>query len=215
MARIICDTYYKKKKPIWDLDPDNPSTQAFNKRIIAVNAMYGWLYDQGILEKVAFEFKDYSDMTFFALDVKSLHSYREEMSKTDLPDAELAIANIFDREYTPCLYSGAIQLGWTMRTYRYEDGTVSRSWECDLVDSLAAHLALDVLDIRDKQGEKAAVSAVFAFTGFLPEEKRKPGWQVLQRIKMGIIRLLSTIRTSVQCRIWFAKETLEEDWLPF
>lgn len=169
MARIISDTYIKGEKRIWDLDMDNPKNQEFNRKIIAVNEMYGWLYEKGILRQASFEFKDYSDVSFFALDVKDLEPYRSVMEQCGLKDAALAVHHIFDKEYTPCLYSGAIQLGWTMSTYRDVDGCIGRSWETDLIQHLNVGPIYDVLALQKEKGVKAAVSKAFELSEFEPD----------------------------------------------
>ena len=169
MTRIITDSYFKKDKPIWDLDIDSPRNQEFNRKILAVNDMYGWLYEKGILRDVSFEFKDYSDMSYFALDVKDLGPYRSEMEKSGLKDASLAVHHIFDEEYTPCQYSGAIQLGWTMNTYRDIDESVGSSWETGLIQHLNSSAVHKILDIQREKGVKAAVSKTFELSGFEPD----------------------------------------------
>lgn len=168
MERIIADTYVKGEMKLWDLEPDHPNNQRFNRKITAVNNMYGWLYEQGILEKVAFEFKDYNDCTYFAFDAKELERYRGEMEACGLEDAALAASHIFDIEYTPCEYSGAIELTWTMFSYRDFDGTVGRSWECDLCKHLNACAVLDVADVKVELGVKEAVRKAFELSGFEP-----------------------------------------------
>jgi len=170
MARIICDSYIKKDKQLWGDDPHD----SFNQRIMAVNNMYGWLYDQGILEKVSFVFKDYAGASHFALDVNDLIPFRQEMEKAGIKDNQLAIRHIFDEHYTPCTYSGAIQPGWTMSSYRSVDGCVGRSWECGLVQHLNTTGIYDVLRVREEQGVKAAVTALFGMFKWFPtlsEEK--------------------------------------------
>lgn len=169
MQRIITDTYKKGKKHTWDLNKDNPTNQAFNQKIVAVNDVYGWLYHTGILRNVSFEFKDYSDMVFFALDVNDLKPYREQIENSGIKDISLAVHHIFDAEYTPCIYSGAIQLGWTMQTYRDTDGTVNKSWETGLIQDLNNSAVHDILDIRKEKGVKAAVSQAFELSGFEPD----------------------------------------------
>lgn len=169
MPRIISDTYEKGEKHIWNGDKDAPVNQEFNRKIIAVNDMYGWLYKKGILRDVSFEFKDYSDISFFALDVKDLEPYRSEMEQCGIKDASVAVQHIFDEEYTPCLFSGAIQLGWTMRTYRDIDGCVGRSWETDLVQHLNSGPAHDILALQMEKGVKVAVSKTFELSGFEPD----------------------------------------------
>lgn len=159
MDRIICDTYYKKGKRIWTVDPENEKNKSFNRRILAVNHLYGWLYHNGVLEAVSFWFRDYEDKIYFALDVNTLLPYRKNMEHSKIADAALAVHHIFDEEYRPCTYSGAIQLGWTMMTYRDNGGCIGSSWECDLVKMLRNRTVQKVLDIKNKRGVKEAVLA--------------------------------------------------------
>lgn len=165
MERIIADSYTKDQKAIFG---DNPETD-FNKKILAVNRMYGWLYEQGILRDISFKFKDYSDMSYFVLDVKDLEPYREQMEKSCTEGSALAVQHIFDEEYTPCLYSGAIQLGWTMLTYRDFSGTVSKSWETGMIQGLNNTTILDILVTKNEKGVKEAVSQTFDACDFEPD----------------------------------------------
>lgn len=158
MERIITDTYTKGEKYIFMNDP----TIEFNKKIVAVNNMYGWLYEQGILEKTAFVYKDYTDTTYFAVDAKNLEPYREEMEESKVDGAALAVSHIFDVYYTPCHYSGAIELGWMMQTYRDVDGCVGGSWECDLIKCLNTEGIYKISDIQREKGTKEAVKALYA-----------------------------------------------------
>jgi GNAT superfamily N-acetyltransferase len=162
MERIICDSYQKGDKHLFD---DDPNTE-FNQKIMAVNNMYGWLYEKGILRKVSFEFKDYSDITFFAFDAKELLPYRKAMEASGIDGAKLATEHIFDAEYSLCKYSGAIELSWTMFTYRDFGGTISRSWETDLCRHLNSPAVLDIRKAREQQGIKEAVKLSFELSGF-------------------------------------------------
>lgn len=175
MPRVICDTYVKGEKHIWTADKDDWSNREFNRKILAVNDMYGWLYETGILRETAFEIKDYSDVTIFAMDVKDLEPYREKMAASGLKDVDVALRHIFDEYYTPCEYSGAIELGWTMMGYRDVDGCVGRSWECGLLKGLDARAAHDVLRVLEDKGVKDAVSAAFEFAKFLPSDLTRKG----------------------------------------
>lgn len=175
MERIICDTYVKGEKHIWSADKDNPSNQEFNRKILAVNDMFGWLYEKGLLRDVSFEIRDYSDVTFFALDVKDLEPHREAMAASGLKNADIALQHIFEEYYTPCEYSGAIELGWTMMGYRDVDGCVGRSWECGLIKHLDSAAVHDVGRILDSEGVKAAVKAAFELSGFEPSDIAKDG----------------------------------------
>ena len=171
MSRIISDTYIKQNKVIWGEDPNTD----FNRKILAVNNMYGWLYENGVLEKVSFVYKDFYKATDFALDVKDLLPYRNQMEKSQIKGAALAVRHIFDEPYTPCMYSGAIELGWTMSTYRSVDGMVGRSWECGLIQHLDTEGIYKIADIKDEQGVKAAVRALydqFDWNLTIPEQKR-------------------------------------------
>lgn len=169
VARIISDIYEKGEKNLWDLNPDSLNNQEFNRKIVAVNEMYGWLYEKGILRQVSFEFKDYTDMSYFALDVKDLEPYREQMERCGIKDASLAVQHIFDKEYTPCIFSGAIQLGWTMLTYRDSGGNVGKSWETGIVKHLSGTETHKVSTLRNKKGVKAAVSMAFELYDFEPD----------------------------------------------
>ena len=164
--RIICDSYEKGSKHIFGNDSGTP----FNQKIVAVNNMYGWLYGKGILKEVSFELRDYSDITYFALDVADLEKYREAMKNSGVDGADLAIHHIFDEKYSPCHYSGAIELGWTMMSYRDFGGTVSRDWECELSRHLDSCTVLDVRKIKEEKGVKEAVKAMFEFSGFEPSD---------------------------------------------
>ena len=169
MERIISDAYVKKNKHIFGDDPTEP----YNQKILAINAMYGWLYEQGILEKVCFEFKDLPNVTQFAFCVKDLEPYRQEMSAADLPKADLAVTEIFDTYYSPCVYSGVIQLSWPMSTYRNVDGCVGRSWECDLIKGLNTKAIYDVLAVKEERGTVAAVKALYEKYIWEPPAKEK------------------------------------------
>lgn len=162
MERIIVDSYIKGEKPIWGDDPND----TFNQKILAVNAMYGWLYEQGILRAVSFEFKDYSFGTCFALDVNDLVPYRGAMEAARVERADLAVRHIFDELYTPCMYSGAITLSSPMASYRDVDGCVGRSWECGLIQGLGTKAIHRVLEARNTEGVVAAAKTTFAEFGW-------------------------------------------------
>lgn len=160
--RIICDTYFKKDKPLWMVDNIPPeSVQAFNRIITAVNQMYAWLYRQNILDTIAFAFRDYPERTYFAFDAADLLPFRTQMESSGVIDADLACHCIFDHELTPCRYSGAIQFGWTMQTYRDNGGCVSSSWELSLVQNLSIKEADELSRLREAEGIEAAIRSLF------------------------------------------------------
>ena len=174
--RILVDSYTKGEKYLFGSTPSQrEENAAFNRRISAVNRMYGWLYDQGILGKVSFEFKDYSSDTEFALDVRDLIPYRQAMENSGIEDAETAVYYIFDADCTPCHYSGAIELGWTMSTYRNVDGCVGRSWECGLIRGLNTDGIYEVSRVREEKGTKEAVKALFAQYTWGPSDLCREG----------------------------------------
>ena len=170
MDRFIVDKYQKERVVLWDLELESAGTQEFNRKVLAVNNMYGWLYEKGILEKISFEFKDYSDVTYFAFDTKALFPFRKEMEQSSVEDAAHAVQHIFDEEYTPCKYCGAIQLSWPMASYRDVDGCVGRSWESRLVQALGNNDISDLPYIAVDKGTKEAVKVLFERYGFEPSD---------------------------------------------
>lgn len=78
----------------------------------------------------------------------------------------LACWRIFDQTCWPCQYSGAIQLGCAMNTYRDNCGCVGRSWEIELVKVLNSAGVGEVLKIKQKRGVKAAVLHLFTDDGW-------------------------------------------------
>lgn len=165
MERIISDFLMKEEKELFG----NDTNSKFNQKIIAVNSMYDWLYKKGILKKESFIFKDYENASFFALDVNNLKKYRKEMEESGVQEALLAVSHIFDLDYQPCRYSGAIQLAYPMVTYRDSGGCVGRSWECDVMQELNTEAANKVRLIKDKQGIKAAVEEMYNMIPWNPE----------------------------------------------
>lgn len=157
MSRIISDFYAKEDSRLLG---KNPSSE-FNQKVTAVNNMYGWLYENGLLQQVSFVYKDYAAYTYFAFDVDDLKPFRSAMEKSPVKGASLAIYHIFDLECTPCRYSGAIQPGWRMATYRNVDGCVGRSWECDMVEELNTETVEKIFEVKTKSGTRAAVEYMY------------------------------------------------------
>lgn len=85
--RILSDIYWKNRPRLWG---DDVSTQ-FNQISTAVNAMFGWLYENKILQQTAFELRDYSDATYFTVDMQDLLPYRKQMEASGLSNANLAL----------------------------------------------------------------------------------------------------------------------------
>ena len=157
MNKIIVDSFIKERT----LTVDEYYTKEFVNRVNAVNAAYGYLYEKGILKKVSFEYLEFDGCVMFALDTDTLLPYREEMEASGFQGMDTACSHIFDQEYTPCLYSGAVELTWTMSTYREFDGTTERSWEIEPCRHMDSDQVLDVLEIRQKQGVCEAVKYIF------------------------------------------------------
>lgn len=156
--RIICDVYIKhcSVKDMYGESEEDRQCEFF-----AVNDMYGWLYSQGILKEVCFEFKDYDEGTFFAMDAVELETYRAKMEAANTYNTELATRLIFEEKATPCTYSGAICLTWPMDTYRNVDGCVGRSWECALAQLQNVATISAIAEVQRKEGPKEAVRELF------------------------------------------------------
>ena len=158
LERYISDFFCKDGKIL----PHGPGYgEEANRIITAVHRMYGWLYEQLILAEFAFVYKDYDDVVYFAFNTVDISRYRAAMEESGLEDAPLACKYIFDKERTPCRFSGAIELTAPMMTYRSVNDVVSRSWECMLVRHLNNEAAYEVLEIFKKQGAKAAILATY------------------------------------------------------
>ena len=139
----------------------SPADQ-INKEMTAANDMYIWLYKEGILKKIAFEWKDYPDQVYFAFDVADLIQYRILMQKAPIENAMLAIELIFDRDLKKCVCTGGIQLGWPMHTYRNNNGCISRTLETSLTQILDNDAAREVQKVLRDQGPKCAIQKAFA-----------------------------------------------------
>lgn len=139
----------------------SPADQ-INKEMTAANDMYIWLYKEGILKKIAFEWKDYPDQVYFAFDVADLIQYRILMQKAPIENAGLAIELIFDRDLKKCVCTGGIQLGWPMHTYRNNNGCISRTLETSLTQILDNDAAREVQKVLRDQGPKCAIQKAFA-----------------------------------------------------
>ena len=170
MDRIICDIYFKNEKPLLGEDKNS----SFNVRIQAVNDLYGWLYQKGLLEEASFQDQDLPASVCFALDTAALLPFRNAREQSGIANAGLAVHHLFDEPYTPCMYSGAVELGWFMSTYRDVDGCVGRSWECALVQGLNMQAISEIQKAKTEQGAKAAVDKMFSFYHW-PQQEKKTG----------------------------------------
>lgn len=174
MPRIICDIFEKGEKITWGDDPHSP----MNRKILAVKNMYAWLYDAGILANVSFICKKTPSAVCFALDAKDLQPYRQQMEASGVEDAQLALQHIFEETYTPCVYSGVIQLSWPMHTYRNVDGCVGSSWECELIKGLNTGAIYEVSKVRDELGVREAVKKLFDCYVWQEPERSAPATEI-------------------------------------
>ena len=88
-------------------------------------------------------------MVYFAVDVKRLEPYREQMMSNGIDGAEMAVESIFDAEYIPCRFCGAFQLTRTMYYYRDNCGCVGSSNECSVCTTLDNSKAKKAQDIMN------------------------------------------------------------------
>ena len=157
MERIIVDTYVID----WQPQIDEYHTSEYINRVISVNSAYGYFYQKGILKEVAFEYEEYNGCVLFALDADELLPYRNELESAENSEFASAAREIFDEHYSPCLYSGAIELTGAMQTFREFAGTVECSWEIEPCQHMDSCQVLDVLEIKEKQGVREAVKYIF------------------------------------------------------
>lgn len=166
--RIIND-YYKKQDKL-TFDKKFMSEEFYDTRK-SVREMYGYLDDKGILKNVSFEYYNDSSETVFAFDAGELEAYRAEMLKSGTYKAELAVKCIFDEEYSQCNYCGAIELSWTMRTYRDNCGCIGRSWECGMCQAFNMKTLVKINEIKETKGVKEAVSALWKLIDWQKEKE--------------------------------------------
>lgn len=157
--RIIHDVYYKNGA----LQYGDDATSPFNTRVRAVNDMYGYLYNKGILKKEAFQSKDYPEALYFAVNTKMLEPFREEMLNSGIENADLAVKHIFDEKYDTCVYCGAITLGWLMVTYRDTCGCIGKSWECYGCKALNTSAVSKIGNVKYAKGVTEALKYEWSF----------------------------------------------------
>ena len=159
---VICDIYEKDKKHIFGDDPALP----VNQRLIEVNNMYAWLYNRGILEKISSFYKNYDTATYFSFETRDLRPYMAEMVNSGVEGMELAMKCLLYSETAPCLYSGTIQPGYIMSTYRDNCGCVGRSHECMLIQELDTASVHFIYSMKEKYGIHTAVDLLFRISLF-------------------------------------------------
>ncbi len=156
---IIVD-YYSKNGP--DLYPTN--YRGINDRIKTMHDFYSILYNSGMLKNIAFEYKEYDDVVYFALEVKKLGAFFD--ANIDNEVVISAASHFLIGSMAPCNMSGAIQPGAVMSTYRDNNGCVGRSHECTIVQQLDTQACGMIYDEKKRCGVKDAVSLAFSLYCF-------------------------------------------------
>ena len=118
---VVLD-FYVKDGP--DLYPAQYSE--LNNRVQAMHNLYCALYTSGILRNVSFEYREYDDIVYFAFKATDIANFLQNCSDTDM--TSLAIKYI--TQCPKCRYTGAIQPGMFMQTYRYNCGCIGKTYEC-------------------------------------------------------------------------------------
>jgi hypothetical protein len=162
--RIICDCVSKNGPNLYGNDITTP----LNKRMIMINNLYLWLYKEGILEKISFEYKDYDDATFFAFDAADLVPYVNNIVNSGIESAADALNLILFDKIQPCVFSGTRQPGCRMTTYRNNNGCVGRSHECELIQYLETGAASVVYGIKNEYNPRMATNILFRISMFDP-----------------------------------------------
>lgn len=111
-----------------------PEIPPFHEIGRAVLAMYKYLIECGILQKVSFKYVVVDNQPQFAFDTANLEAYKQQMLASGIPNAELAVKELTAVKYQPCLYCGGVSLMNSMLTYRDftngYGGSIGRDWEC-------------------------------------------------------------------------------------
>lgn len=157
---IINDSFIKGEKHLFNFEPESESTKLFNCRITAANEFYRYLYERGTLKAKSFEWKEYSDIVYFALDTQQLDP-EDIPTPEQIKDFELISENFLNGNPAACHGCGAVEMAWMMLTYRDNDGTVSRSCECELCKYETNDRLYEIREERRKKGTRSAVKMLW------------------------------------------------------
>lgn len=155
---IVVVDHYNKNGP--ELYPSN--YKGINDRIQIMYEFYGMLYKSGVLKELAFEYKEYEDVVYFAFEINKIIPFVKSNNNPIID----AATNVFLGTMSPCRYCGAIQPGALMATYRDVCGCVSRSHECEIVQWLDTVACGMIYDEKKRCGVKDAVSLAFSLACF-------------------------------------------------
>ena len=133
------------------------------KLLDGLRMLYRVLYDTGILKKISFQYKDYSDIVYFAFDTKDLMEYYKTLSVM-IPNLNALLAYIIS--HGTCVVCGATQPSSSMMTYRTVDGMTSKRRECWYASELNNEAVAMIRDEKDTNGVEAAVNLAFDMAGF-------------------------------------------------
>lgn len=156
---ILVD-YYVKAGP--DLYPEK--YEGLNNRVVAMHKFYETLYLSGVLKQVAFEYRDYDDMVYFAFEVKAIHEFVQTHNDREMINT--AVQYMTECMARPCRYTGAIQPGMFTQTYRDNCGCIGKSNECIVAQWLDNDACGMIYNERKTKGVKDAVKMAFELANF-------------------------------------------------
>ena len=158
LKSLVLMDFYAKNGP--ELYPEQYAS--LNQRVIAMHKLYHMLYCSGILQNISFEYKEYDDMVYFAFEVKDLEEFFN-----DCEDEEFValIAQYLENCIT-CIFTGAIQPGIFMQTYRDNNGCIGKSHECIIAQWLDNEGCGIIYNTRKISGVKDAVKMAFKLANF-------------------------------------------------
>lgn len=150
--KTICEIMTLKNGKAVLINAENYGPQD-QKVIRAINAnlrAFEALYKSGELATASEYMTEYTEgddtTVYFVVDADKLD---QAMLEAQFPEND-----IFQEEFTPCIFSGCISVVGNMRTYRDNCGCVSKSWEIPVVQYLSNPSR--VAEVRDTQGPAAA-----------------------------------------------------------
>lgn len=166
MERILMD-YYLKDNILTSIADNNSRAADTTAQII--NNVYAWLYQAGILKKISFRYVEYSDMVFFAFDVKDLVPFIKQLQDANIDNVDIAIRLLFYTDLKRCRYSGAHQLLETMETYRDNCGCLGKSYENFMIQDMNNLAVGEIYKVKQDLGIRAAAEKAFDMTSWGPK----------------------------------------------
>ena len=158
LKHLVLMDFYSKNGP--ELYPEKYAE--LNQRVTAMHKLYHMLYCSGPLQSISFEYKEYDDMVYFAFEVKDLERFLNDCEDKNF----VTLICKYLENCMSCRFTGAIQPGIFMQTYRDNCGCIGKSHECIIAQWLDNDACGMIYNERKTKGVKDAVTMAFELANF-------------------------------------------------